>query len=143
MNVLEKHFLFGINFRAHVTLDDFYSYASLLHREMLFESPPLTHAPMVLQAQKRKCSCSKDKFAPKKQKLTIWVALDKQILKKLTTFLFYFLFSFGFKCTFFNNVNIDTIWLMKKEELFNFLKLSLFWIWCCSCSKLIWHCDLL
>ncbi|KAJ8633192.1 hypothetical protein MRB53_026528 [Persea americana] len=71
MNVLEKHFLFGINFRAHVTLDDFYSYASLLHKEMLFESPPLTHAPMVQQAQKRRCSCSKDKFAPKKQKLTV------------------------------------------------------------------------
>ncbi|KAJ8636180.1 hypothetical protein MRB53_010447 [Persea americana] len=40
MNVLEMHFLFGINFRLNITLDDFYSYVGFLQREMLFESPP-------------------------------------------------------------------------------------------------------
>ncbi|RWR73340.1 cyclin-U4-1 [Cinnamomum micranthum f. kanehirae] len=71
MNVLEQHFLFGINFRLNITINDFYSYVGLLHREMLIESPPLTHAPMVLQARKRKCSCSEDKSAQTKQKLTV------------------------------------------------------------------------
>ncbi|KAJ8644551.1 hypothetical protein MRB53_006299 [Persea americana] len=71
MNVLEQHFLIGINFRLNITIKDFYSYVGLLYREMQIESPPLTHAPMVLQARKCKCSCSEDNFAQKKQKLTV------------------------------------------------------------------------
>ncbi|KAJ8635755.1 hypothetical protein MRB53_010022 [Persea americana] len=67
MNFLEKNFLFDLNFELNVTVSDFYSYVSLLHTEMVLESPQLERAPIKLQ-----CSCcSEGQCAPREQQLTI------------------------------------------------------------------------